>query len=264
MIAMLAIVGATLVAAAPKSRLDVQKILCLNGKRQLCTAWRLYAEDNADKLVTNLHGACNMGGCYGDAANAPWAEGWLGWSTESDNTNVAWLINQKYAKLAPYVSGATNIFKCPADKYLSSAQKLRGWTQRVRSVSSNIYLGEGNAEAGPLDPIYKHIKKISDFIYPAPAEAYVFLDEHPDSINDPAFFSPHQTSWIDLPATYHNGGAGFGFADCHAEIHKWTGSLAKIRIIYGDFSFIPTSAPAGDPDVHWISYHCVRSTANSY
>src|SRR5438093_1628207 len=47
LLATLAIVGATLVAAAPKSRLDVQKVLCLNGKRQLSAAWRLYADDNA-------------------------------------------------------------------------------------------------------------------------------------------------------------------------------------------------------------------------
>jgi len=263
MLALLAIVGATLVAAAPKSRLDVQKILCLNGKRQLCAAWRLYADDNADGLVTNLHGGIDQGGA-GSGANASWAEGWLDWTTSSDNTNVAFLINQRYAKLAAHINGATNLFKCPADKYLSAVQTLRGWSQRVRSVSANIGIGEGNAESGPLDPIYKHTKKLSEFLYPSPAEAYVFLDEHPDTMNDPAFFSPHQTSWIDLPATYHNGGAGFAFADCHAEIHTWTGSVSKAGIAYIGAMSPVISGYAGDPDIHWMSYHAERISTSSY
>jgi hypothetical protein len=40
----------------------------------------------------------------------------------------------------------------------------------------------GNAEAGPWGAIYKHVRKGSDFIYPGPAETWVYLDEHPDSI----------------------------------------------------------------------------------
>src|SRR5258708_26097325 len=98
MLALLAIVGATLVAGAPKSRLDVQSILCLNGKRQLCAAWRFYADDNAGKLVPNVHGGSTLGGSGGAAA---WATGWLDWSTNPDNTNVTFLINTSYAKLAP-------------------------------------------------------------------------------------------------------------------------------------------------------------------
>jgi len=45
---------------------------------------------------------------------------------------------------------------------------------------------------------------------PQPTGIFVFLDEHPDSINDGYFL--HQAddpAWIDLPASYHNGAAGF-------------------------------------------------------
>src|SRR5437870_877560 len=72
-LAIFAILGATLLVAAPRSRLDVQNILCLNGKRQLCLAWRLYADDNAGKLVPNTHGGQTVGGSGGAVS---WAVGW--------------------------------------------------------------------------------------------------------------------------------------------------------------------------------------------
>jgi len=260
LLATVAILGCVFVSAAPNSIIEVQNILCLNGKKQLGAAWHMYADDNTGKLVHNAHGALAAGGSGGAVS---WATGWLDWTTATDNTNVALLVNQKYGMLAPYVRGATNIFKCPADKYLSAIQKSRGWLQRVRSVSANIGVGEGNAETGPWASIYKHVKKMPEFLNPAPAETWVFLDEHPDSINDPAFFSPFQTDWIDLPAIYHNDGTAFAFADSHAEIQKWNGSLTKVTLKYSSpFSGFPTLA--GDPDIHWMSYHTARVSTNSY
>ncbi len=43
---------------------------------------------------------------------------------------------------------------------------------------------------------------------PEPAKIFVFLDEHPDSINDGYFINKADYwEWIDLPASYHNGAA---------------------------------------------------------
>jgi prepilin-type N-terminal cleavage/methylation domain-containing protein len=257
-IGVLSIVAATILPSLSNGESRSPAFECLNHHRQLCNAWRMYAEDNSDRLVPNLHGGAAQGG----ASGAAWATGWLDWTALTDNTNVGFLINPKYARLAPYVNGATNLFKCPADQYVSAVQANLRW-QRVRSVSVDILLGESNAESGPIDPIYKHVRKLSEFLYPVPAEAHVFLDEHPDSINDPGFFPPHQTSWIDLPAVYHHGGAAFGFADSHAEIHRWRGSLSNIKSFYGN-GFPSVTAPAGDPDIHWKSYHTARLGTNSY
>ena len=62
-----------------------------------------------------------------------------------------------------------------------------------------------------------------------PADTFVFLDEHPDSINDGYFLTkldsyagePHPW-WFDLPASYHNKSASISFADGHVESHKWS------------------------------------------
>ena len=120
--------------------------------------------------------------------------------------------------------------------------------QRARSYSVNIAVADGNAEAGPWEPIYRHVRKNSDLIIPGPGQTYVFVDEHPDSMNDPGLFNPHQTSWIDQPASYHNGSACFAFADGHSEMHKWVSSLAQARAQRVKFSnSLEAPAVAGDP-----------------
>jgi prepilin-type processing-associated H-X9-DG protein len=52
---------------------------------------------------------------------------------------------------------------------------------------------------------------------------WVFVDEHPDSINDGFLVTDVEQSdrFRDLPASYHNQACGFGFADGHTELHKW-------------------------------------------
>ncbi|MBU6401583.1 MAG: hypothetical protein KGS61_14795, partial [Verrucomicrobia bacterium] len=246
-------------------------ILCMNNTRQLMVAWHMYNADNLDRFVQNFHGDQAMGGAAANnPANAPWVAGWLDWSTSADNTNILFLIGEKYSKLAKYFGNTRNVFKCPADKFLSSTQRQRHWTERVRSVSSNIGVGKGNAETGPWDTLYKHVETSSDLIIPGPAETWVYLDEHPDSINDAGFFNPNSGGqWVDVPAAYHNGAAGFAFADGHSEIHRWIASLATPRmqqVRYVDVGTLDTSLPAGraDADIHWLSYHAPRKTDRSY
>src|SRR5487761_2561495 len=220
-------------------------VVCLNHLHQLIRAWQMYAGDNHDRLVMNFHGSRTAGGAAaGDPRNAPWALGWLDWTTSPDNTNVQFLVNDKYAKLAKYTDQDPNLFRCPADRLVSAAQSARGWTQRCRSYSANVGIGAGNAEEGPWYPIYRHITSTTGFLYPGPAQTWVFLEEHPDSINDPAFFNPSAAAWVDTPANYHTGATSFAFADGHAELHQWKHVAAA--------------------DVHWLSYRGGRVSTNSY
>ena len=61
---------------------------------------------------------------------------------------------------------------------------------------------------------------------PGASNLFVFLDEHPNSINDAAFAVKcdargGSARMIDWPASFHNGAGGFAFGDGHAEIKKW-------------------------------------------
>ena len=269
-IAIIAILAAMLLPALTKAKLKTQGIYCINNLKQLMVGWQMYTHDNNDYIVYALHGGGAQGGAGftlpGTSTHVyGWVEGWLDWTTSTDNTNLLFLTTDKYALIAQYVGRSSKVFKCPADNFASGPQHALGWATRCRSISGNINVGEGNYTQGPTDPIYKHIKKMSDFIYPPPVDNWVFLDEHPDSMNDAGFFNPHATQWIDVPATYHNGANGFSFADGHAEIHKWRGSLSYGRarsVQYQDIGVI--SAKSGDPDIDWISYRAGRNTAQYY
>ncbi len=259
-IAALAILAVTILPALARTQPNMKAAQCRHNLKQLITAWQMYPEEHNGTIVPNYHG-----GGVPPGATASWASGWLDWTSSSANTNILYLIDARYGLLAPYVRGASNLFKCPADNYRSAIQRALGWPQRVRSYSANLYVGDGNVTSGPSDPLYKQIRRVSEFRYPAPAQVAVFLDEHPDTINDPGFFSPQQTNWPDVPATYHDGAAVFAFADGHVEEHKWKGSLTTgqaMRVRYVNSNNYP--APAGDPDIAWMSYHTPRVSSQSY
>jgi prepilin-type N-terminal cleavage/methylation domain-containing protein/prepilin-type processing-associated H-X9-DG protein len=267
-IAIIAILAAMLLPALSQAKIKAQAISCMNNTKQLMLAWQMYISDNNDQIVQSYHGGdAQSGSIASNPKAAPWVVGWLDWSTSTDNTNVLFLTDDKYAKLGKYLGKNQNVFRCPADVYVSGAQRNRGWASRARSISGNIGVGEGNAETGPWDPIYKHIKKVSQFNFPGPTDTWVFLDEHPCSINDAGFFNPYVNQWVDQPASYHNGAAGFAFADGHSEIHKWTASLATAQAKRIDTTFngvTATTVLRGDRDLSWMSYRGGRVSTKSY
>jgi prepilin-type processing-associated H-X9-DG protein len=76
------------------------------------------------------------------------------------------------------------------------------------------------------NPRYVQFFRISSI--PAAASIFVFLDEHPDSINDGYFLNEaYDWKWNDLPASYHNGAASLWFADGHSETHRWLYASTK-------------------------------------
>jgi prepilin-type N-terminal cleavage/methylation domain-containing protein/prepilin-type processing-associated H-X9-DG protein len=249
---MIALMASVLATGLSRTTPAGYTVRCLNNTKQLIGAWQMYARDNREKLVSVQQGGDAQGGNYDPRIGPAWASGWLDWSTSPDNTNVAFLVNERYAKLARYLGQKTNIFKCPADTSLSLAQRRQGWSQRVRSYSASVVLGPGNAESGPWPPIYRHVLKTSDLLYPDPAETFVYVDEDADSINDPAFYSPLQSSWVDVPAARHDGAGVFSFADGHTEMHRWLGSLRH------------TNTVSSDPDLHWVSFHTQRASSGFY
>src|ERR1035438_8292279 len=78
---------------------------------------------------------------------------------------------------------------------------------------------------------YQLYMKQTDIVRPNPTMAWVFIDEHADSINDGFFrIVMNQTAqWEDAPASYHGSSGALSFADGHAEIKKWTDANIKDR-----------------------------------
>jgi len=226
------------------------EVFCANNMRRLIGAWQTFAVDNNERLPATYHGGIASSPMPISEQFIPWAQGWMTWDVSAHNTNIQYLIDPKYSVIAPYHGGSKEIFKCPADKYVSNTQVARRWPERVRSVSANVCLGDGsNGPTGPWNPSFATVSRLSQFVRPSPANTYVFIEEHPDSINDPAFWSPsgggNSFQWVDLPANYHNGASALSFADGRVEHHRWTGPLRTLAIRY-NFTLPPPSTPPTD------------------
>ncbi len=244
-IAIIAILAGMLLPALGKAKQKTQGIFCMNNTKQLSLAWILYSDDYNGTLVGNYHGSSAQGG----ASKLSWSTGWLDWTTGSDNTNYLFLIAEQYCKLAKYANKAKSIYKCPADNFLSQPQRQARFPQRVRSLSMNSCMGDGNDKNwyGKSHTIYK---KMSDMKRTPPVKAWVFVDEHPDSINDGCLFvNVTAASWADLPASYHNGACGFSFADGHSEIKKWVDASTKVPVKVAAYT---TATATGGRDWKWV------------
>jgi prepilin-type N-terminal cleavage/methylation domain-containing protein/prepilin-type processing-associated H-X9-DG protein len=251
-IAIIAILASMMLPALAKAKSKAQGVLCMNNTKQLMLAWMVYANDHNDRLVNN-HGIQETW-----SRRDSWVNNVLTWGAtqdiDKDNTNITFVTD---AKLSVYTSRAYQIYKCPADKQLSDEQRQAGWAGRLRSFSMNGFMGDAGElskdGANLLSDGYRQFLKHSDI--PEPSKIFVTLDEHPDSIND-GFFWNHPgggTDWSDLPASYHNGAAGFSFADGHAEIHKWTQPSTRRGVVAKGW-FPGQAIPSGQTsDYRWIA-----------
>jgi prepilin-type processing-associated H-X9-DG protein len=107
---------------------------------------------------------------------------------------------------------------------------------------------------------------MGELVIPGPAQTWVYVDEHPDSINDAGNFPPNSdVNIVDLPASYHNGACGFAFADGHSEVHKWQGKLKALKVNARDGAYqLNINVPRRDPDLYWVSYRSPRKTEEVY
>jgi len=225
-IALIAILAALLLPALANARSRAQAMTCLNNTKQLGIAWQLYATDHEDQLPYNL-GYVPTAGPAAARTRLNWADGVLDWNLSSDNTNTATLTE---ASLGSYLGRTANVYRCPSDRAISELQRKEGWLNRVRSYSMNAMVGNaGDLSAGGVNknnPDYVQFFKLTTI--PQASEIFVFLDEHPDSIDDGYFVNrAYQYEWNDLPASYHNGACAFSFADGHSLIHRWQSSKTK-------------------------------------
>jgi len=249
-IAIIAILAALLLPALARAKAKAQGAMCLSNNKQLMLAWRMYADDQNDRLVGAM-----------DVAFQPGRPNWFTGSLNYTANNASnWDIRQDMinSPIWPYTGKSRGIFKCPADQatVLVGTQRL----PRVRSNSMSQVFGTGEW----LDKTYQHggqnvwriYDKLSGIVNPA--KTWVLMDEHPDSINDAALAvactdaNTTSAQIIDYPANYHNGACGMAFSDGHAEIHRWRGGKIRNAAIQYNNN-LQLNVPAGDSwkDVSW-------------
>lgn len=256
-VAIILVLVGLLLPALSRSKSRAQAIVCMNNSRQLAFAWTMYSTENNNRLAYNLGGSAQvrLSTFQSYPVNPNWVNNIMDWELTPDNTNLTF-VNQSL--LAPLASFSSSVFHCPADSTLSALQRKAGWTGRVRSISMNAMVGDPGAllqDGVKTDnPGLEQFLRDTDF--DDPASIFVFLDEHPDSINDGYFLNtPDSHQWLDLPASSHNGGASFSFADGHTEIHRWQNG-DTVRPAIPDGAGLPFTLLTGQTaDFDWVIKH---------
>jgi prepilin-type N-terminal cleavage/methylation domain-containing protein/prepilin-type processing-associated H-X9-DG protein len=214
-IAIIAILAGLLLPALAKAKTKAQGIACLNNTKQLALGFILYAEDQNDLLLACLDGL---------AGRVNWVQGDLAlWDASA--ADPRWLTN---SPLFSHVGRSMEVFKCPADK--ATVRVGARILPRIRSNSMSQVFAWGDwldgSSSGRNQTKWRTYAKASHIVLPT--KTFVFVDEHPNSINDAAFATQCTGAQarltariIDIPANYHNGACGFSFADGHSEIKRW-------------------------------------------
>ena len=264
-IAIIAILAAMLLPALSLAKQQAQATKCMSNMRQLTLGFIQYCGDFNGRFPVNDEGLTAASADELGTAGLGWVEGWMDYTGGSDDTNTLLLTSGANSLVGPYVKSPA-IFRCPADQSCNFGST---GTPRVRSVSMNQAIGPningtitlpGQPDQGTWlpDTIYKVYLKESDVT--APANTWLLVDEHPDSINDAAFAfamptSPQGTEWIDVPAKYHGNACGFTFLDGHSLIHKWLHPQNIPPVTYVQNTANSVSYVLSDPDVWWVGSH---------
>jgi prepilin-type N-terminal cleavage/methylation domain-containing protein/prepilin-type processing-associated H-X9-DG protein len=268
-IAIIAILAAMLLPALSAAKDKARRIKCVSNLKQLGLAWTMYPNENADKIVPNPA----LTDAQGLTTNLQvWVQGYLSWAADNpDNTNRFYIIN---ALTGPYCGNQTAIYKCPSDVWkCSEGGQLM---DRIRSYSIN-YCMEGDEEdpakmasGCPLSAVlwtwpsiprhgYRKLTEIG-FPGPAPSIAWVICDEHPNTMNNGCLAWGNLGQWADTPASYHNNGCDFSFADGHVELHKWgsgynsTSDVGICKPVTAQPGWVGPGT--GNPvDYNWVTSH---------
>lgn len=252
---------ALLIAGTGMTRARTGSTQCLASLGQMVRAWQMYAVESQESMVYNMGVAETLSevnaGTYRNWVHNTMS--WVAGGSQDARSNTNQILAVR-GGIGPYLEAGWTAYHCPSDRYLSPVQRQAGWPSRVRSRSMNAFLGPYSPTANDpswtgrntFENNYRQFLRLSEI--PQPARTFVFLDEHPDSINDGYYLNTAQaSSWGDIPGSLHDGAGAFGFADGHAEIHLWESKASKPAI-----RFVYTSSPfdaAGRRDFTWYKEH---------
>jgi prepilin-type N-terminal cleavage/methylation domain-containing protein/prepilin-type processing-associated H-X9-DG protein len=245
-IAIIAILAGLLLPALGKAKSKTVGITCMNNLKQLQLGFNMYAGDAAEQLLACQDGLPDR--------RANWCTGDVSWGSGNTGSN-----DVARSPMMKYLGNSFAVWRCPADQSFVVQAGKRVPRARSNGMSQVFGYGEWLDGSGPGRGQTKWKTYAKEGNIDRPSATWVFVDEHPGSINDSAFANQMTGAdtagggrIIDMPASYHNGACGFSFADGHSEIHRWRGKTIQPRVVFGQNVGLNIAAGDSAPDVLWF------------
>ena len=224
-IAIIALLLSILLPALKNAREQGKRAVCLSNVGQLSMAWMLYADDNDGKLVE------------------PWSRGlppppycWV-YSPDPDAVESEQVAAVEKGLLFPYTESA-NLYKCPTG-------------EKGELVTYSIVCTMNGETVCCVEESMVN-RQLSD-IHGA-GNRLVFLDEGKWPGSPWGLHATHMT-WWDQPTIRHSDGTNWGYADGHAEYHKWENQATKELAVKTGLpdGWLNLSAKESPDDFAWLA-----------
>jgi prepilin-type N-terminal cleavage/methylation domain-containing protein/prepilin-type processing-associated H-X9-DG protein len=252
-IAIIALLMGLLLPALARARSQAKRVICLSGLKQLVLGWVSYAESNDGKIVN--------GGQPPQNTPAPTEPYWCTSFNTTADPGFDWCLpgGGSYGCPAGGLTYAQRVEKLKKGALFKFCQNLKSYrcpeadknSHRTYIIpqSMNAHWVGGTAE-GDIIKKMGQIKKS--------AERTVFFEER--QVTPDTFVFAYNTNattvyWnSDRPDVMHGDGANYGFADGHAEYHKWEcRSTLELGKYQGSGSYDPfRTACKNNVDARWV------------
>jgi len=206
-IAIIAILAAMLLPALSRAKDQAHVVNCINNHKQICLSVAMYAHENNDVMPARYFQGIEMyGGGY--------------WPGPQPSVTSGMTVEQAIAAVQTgltkgplwnYCKNAS-IYHCPADVRFKHRRPGQHWAYDSYSKLDGM---NGNFWQIPS------IEKLTQV--PEPARTITFIEEADSrGYNLGTWVVNVDTdTWVDPLAVFHSRKSGIGFADGHAEGHKW-------------------------------------------
>ncbi len=224
-IAIIAILAAMLLPALAAAKRKAAVAVCLSNQKQLLLGWKMFADDNMDNMVgANCKVATDWriepDGSYTTVPQIP--------LTMTDPaTKTKYLDQQGYMQGGLYqYCNNPNILRCPSDNRslfgntAFCSYSIPAGMNGVSTVSFTIVPLTKQASVKHPSAAFAFVEEASNQTVTGPGGSY-YENQNSWALG---YAGPNPNAgncWWDATAAFHITSAVFGFADGHAENHRW-------------------------------------------